>query len=202
MFKTLQPLILASESPRRKRLLLDAGVVFLVDPSRMEESLEPDGSSVPGKSPAETAERCAYLKANSISTLHPDSWIFGADTIVVLNGRIFGKPSGRADAVGMLQALSGRVHDVITGMCLIQPRGKLRRSGSVTTRVHFKDLSMREIEAYVRTGEPLDKAGAYGIQGIGAFLVRSVEGSYTNVVGLPLCQTLEWLMNENIIEPE
>lgn len=149
----------------------------------------------------EIAERCAYLKAISVSTLHPDSWIFGADTIVVLNGRIFGKPSGAADAVGMLQALSGRAHEVITGMCLVDPGGKLRRSGSVSTRVHFKDVSMREIEAYVRTGEPLDKAGAYGIQGIGAFLVRSVEGSYTNVVGLPLCQTLEWLMQENIIEP-
>jgi len=101
----------------------------------------------------------------------------------------------------MLQALSGRLHEVITGMCLIRPGGKLRRSDSVTTQVRFKDLSMKEIEAYVRTGEPMDKAGAYGIQGIGAFLVRSLEGSYTNVVGLPLCQTIEWLMNENIIEP-
>ena len=94
----------------------------------------------------------------------------------------------RAEAVRMLNTLSGRVHEVITGMCLIQPGGKLCRSGSVTTRVHFKDLSMEEIEAYVRTAEPMDKAGGYGIQGIGAFLVRSVEGSYTNVVGLPLCQ--------------
>ena len=198
-------------------MLESAGVRFLVEPSRIDEPVEHDGSGEaagtqpaaqrgesrigPGKNPAEIAERCACLKANTISALHRDSWILGADTIVVCDGHIFGKPSERADAVRMLQSLSGRLHEVITGMCLIQPGGKLSRSGSVTTRVHFKDLSMRETEAYVSTAEPMDKAGAYGIQGIGAFLVRSVEGSYTNVVGLPLCQTIEWLMNENIIEP-
>ena len=198
-------------------MLESAGVRFLVEPSGIDEPVEHDGSREaavtqpaaqpgksgigPGKNPAEIAERCACLKANTISTLHRDSWILGADTIVVCDGHIFGKPSERADAVRMLQSLSGRLHEVITGMCLIQPGGKLSRSGSVTTRVHFKDLSMRETEAYVSTAEPMDKAGAYGIQGIGAFLVRSVEGSYTNVVGLPLCQTIEWLLDENIIEP-
>ena len=199
-------------------MLESAGVEFLVEPSRIDEPVEHDGSGQaagtqqavrggksrvsPGKNPAEIAEGCACLKANAISTLHRDSWILGADTIVVCDGHIFGKPSEGAHAVRMLQALSGRLHEVITGMCLIQPGGKLSRSGSVTTRVHFKDLTMRETEAYVRTAEPMDKAGAYGIQGIGAFLVRSLEGSYTNVVGLPLCQTIEWLMNENIIVPE
>ena len=201
MFKTLLPLILASESPRRKRLLLSVGVEFKVHPSSMDESLWLAESAEPGKTPAEVAERWACLKANSISPLHADSWIFGADTIVVLDGRMFGKPSDSAEAVRMLNTLSGRVHEVITGMCLIQPGGKLLRRGSVTTRVRFKNLSMEEIDAYVRTAEPMDKAGGYGIQGIGAFLVRSIEGSYTNVVGLPLCQALEWLMNENIIEP-
>ena len=202
MFKTLRPLILASESPRRKRLLLSVGVEFKVHPSRIDESVWPGESAEPGKSPAEVAERWACVKANSIAPLHPDSWIFGADTIVVLDGRMFGKPSDSAEAVRMLNTLSGRVHEVITGMCLIQPGGKLLRRGSVTTRVRFKNLSMEEIDAYVRTAEPMDKAGGYGIQGIGAFLVRSIEGSYTNVVGLPLCQALEWLMHENIIEPE
>ncbi|MFZ0932072.1 MAG: nucleoside triphosphate pyrophosphatase [Syntrophobacteraceae bacterium] len=201
MFKTLRPLILASESPRRKRLLLSVGVEFEVHPSRIDESVWLGESAEPGKSPAEVAERWARLKADSISSLHPDSWILGADTIVVLDGRIFGKPSDSAEAVRMLDALGGRVHEVITGMCLVRPGGKLCRSGSVTTKVRFKDLSTEEIDAYVRTAEPMDKAGGYGIQGIGAFLVRSVEGSYTNVVGLPLCQALEWLMNENIIEP-
>ena len=123
MFKTLRPLILASESPRRKRLLLSVGVEFEVHPSRIDESVWLGESADPGKSPAEVAERWACLKANSISPLHPDSWIFGADTIVVLDGRIFGKPSDSAGAVRMLNTLSGRVHEVITGMCLIQPGG-------------------------------------------------------------------------------
>ncbi len=201
MFKTLQPLILASESPRRKRLLLSVGIDFEVHPGSTDESVRPNESAEPRKSPSEFAKRWACLKAASISHLHPDSWIFGADTIVVLDGRILGKPSDSSEAARMLDILSDRVHEVITGMCLIQPGGKLRRSESVTTRVRFKTLSMGEINAYVRTGEPMDKAGAYGIQGIGAFLVRSVEGSCTNVVGLPLCETIEWLINEGIIEP-
>jgi septum formation protein len=197
MFKTLQPLVLASGSPRRKQLLLGLGIEFLVAPSRIDES----GTGSTGNSPAQTAKKWACLKAGSVSSQHLDSWILGADTIVALDGRIFGKPSGARDAVDMLKGLSGRVHEVITGMCLLAPGGKVRRSCSVATRVHFRDLSIREVEAYVRTGEPLDKAGAYGIQGIGAFLAKSVEGSYTNVVGLPLCEALEWLVGENIIEP-
>lgn len=192
--------MLASASPRRKHLLLSLGIEFLVAPSKIDEPGQCSGAGT-GNSAAQTAETCASLKAGSIAAVHPDSWILGADTIVVLDGRIFGKPSTPLEAVGMLQALSGRMHEVITGMCLLRPGGKVRRSYSAATRVTFKDLSIREIEAYVRTGEPLDKAGAYGIQGIGAFLVRSVEGSYTNVVGLPLCETLEWLIGENIIEP-
>jgi septum formation protein len=201
MFKTIRPLILASESPRRKGLLLSVGVVFEVHPSSIDESVWVGASADSGKSPAEVAKRWACLKANSISLLHPDSWILGADTIVVLDGRIFGKPTDSAEAVRMLNALSGMVHEVITGMCLIQPGGRFSRSGSVTTTVRFKKLSMEEIHAYVRTAEPMDKAGGYGIQGLGSFLVRSIEGSYTNVVGLPLCEALEWLMDENIIEP-
>ena len=202
MFKTLQPLILASGSPRRKRLLLSAGIKFEVHPSRIDESVWPNQSAEPAEIPAEIARRWAQLKADSISFLHPDSWIFGADTIVVLKGRIFGKPRDSAEAVRMLDTLSDKVHEVITGMCLIEPGGKLCRSGSVTTRVRFKTLSAAEIESYVRTGEPMDKAGAYGIQGMGAFLVKSVDGSYTNVVGLPLCETIDWLLKEDIIEPE
>jgi septum formation protein len=201
MFKTLQPIVLASESPRRKDLLLCAGLEFLVDPSGIVESADAAGPGGAGKSPAEIAETWACLKARSVSTLHPGSWILGADTVVVLDGRIFGKPSGSAEAARMLQSLSGRVHEVITGMCLVGPGGKPGRAGSVATRVCFKELSKREIEAYVGTGEPMDKAGAYGIQGKGAFLVRCIEGSYTNVVGIPLCEVLEWLVEEDIIEP-
>lgn len=198
MFKTLQPLILASESPRRKRLLESVGVEFKAYPSGINESIRAD---YPGETPAGIAERCACRKADSVSPLNPAAWILGADTTVVLDGRIFGKPSCSAEAAQMLDMLSDRTHEVITGMCLLGPRGNVCRSGAITTLVRFKSISAREIEAYVKTGEPLDKAGSYGIQGIGAFLVRSVEGSYTNVVGLPLCETLDWLIDENIIEP-
>lgn len=201
MFKTLKPLILASESPRRAGLLLSVGVEFDVRPSRVDESVWQGEPIDPAGGPAGIALRRAGLKARSVSCLHPDSWVLGADTIVVLGGSIFGKPSSRAEAVQMLETLSGKTHEVITGICLVRPGGKLLRGQSVTTRVSFKPLSAREIEAYVGTGEPMDKAGAYGIQGIGAFLARSVEGSYTNVVGLPLCEVLDWLMDESIIEP-
>ena len=157
MFKTLQPLILASESPRRKHLLESAGVRFLVKPSRIDESVEDEGAGEgagtqpagergksrikPVKPPAEIAERCACLKANTISAFHRDSWILGADTIVVCDGHIFGKPTERVHAVRMLQALSGQVARGNYRHVPYPARGKLSRSGSVTTRVHFKDLS-------------------------------------------------------------
>ena len=180
-------------------MLHSVGVEFEVRPSNVDESTQLSGFL---EAPAELAEKWAVLKASSVSNHNPSQWILGADTIVVLDGRIFGKPSNPEEAVRMLDMLGGRVHDVITGICLIRPGGRVRRTGSVTTLVHFKTVSIREIEAYVRTGEPMDKAGAYGIQGIGAFLVSSIEGSYSNVVGLPLCETLDWLMDENVIELE
>ncbi|MFZ2447951.1 MAG: Maf family protein [Syntrophobacteraceae bacterium] len=200
MFKTLQPLILASLSPRRKRLLRSVGIEFRIEPSEVEES-GADGASAASATPAEAAQRWACLKARSVSASSPGSWVLGADTIVVLDGRVFGKPADRAEAARMLEALGGRVHEVITGICLTNGENKFLRSGSVATRVCFKPLTGAEIGSYIDTGEPMDKAGAYGIQGIGAFLVKSVEGSYTNVVGLPLCETVEWLTEAGIIEP-
>jgi septum formation protein len=214
MFRNLEPLVLASRSPRRNNLLLSAGVAFTVHPSGVDEPVPPDGG--PGAdSPAQTAEECARLKARSVSALYPGAWVLGADTIVVVEGRIFGKPADEAEAIRMLETLSGRTHEVITGICLVGPAGEGAKTGSdggggrqaggltaaVVTRVRFKPLSRAEIEAYVRSGEPMDKAGAYGIQDGGAFLVRSVEGSYTNVVGLPLCEVIEWLSDARVIEP-
>lgn len=195
MFTTRKPLILASRSPRRKRLLHGLGIEFQIAPSGTDESSS--GREPPG----ETARNRARLKSDSVSASFPESWVLGADTIVVLDGRIFGKPEDAPGAERMLGELSGRVHDVITGICLTHAAGNIRRTGSVLTRVRFKHLSEGEIAAYVRTGAPMDKAGAYGIQGRGSFLVRSIEGSYTNVVGLPLCETVEWLLGEGIIEP-
>lgn len=192
--------MLASQSPRRKSLLHSAGVSFQVRPSRIVEPVPLEGSLEPG-GPCEVAKKCACLKTQAVGIDFPFARVLGADTLVVLEGAIFGKPRDAAHAVGMLQSLSGRDHQVITGICLAGPSDRVPRVFSVTTRVTFKRLTSAEIEAYVKTGEPMDKAGAYGIQDRGAFLVRSIEGSYTNVVGLPLCETIDWLMEDGIIQP-
>lgn len=155
----------------------------------------------PGESPDEMAIRWAREKTLAVSRPRPLDWVLGADTIVVMKGAVFGKPADTPQAVSMLKELSGRVHEVITGICLSHHAARFIRSGFVRTQVEFRRLSEAEILAYVATEEPLDKAGAYGIQGIGAALVRSVKGSYTNVVGLPLCETLEWLEDEGVIVP-
>ncbi len=194
IFKTLEPFILASGSPRRERLLKSVGLDFRVEPSRIEES-----AIASANHPAQTAQKWACAKAASVSELFAQHWVLGADTIVALDGRIFGKPADPAEAVRMLETLSGRTHEVITGICIKNAQRKYHRSGSVLTRVTFRPLTHAEVESYARTAEPLDKAGAYGIQGIGAYLVKSIEGSYTNVVGLPLCETVDWLLEAGII---
>ena len=196
LYATLQPLVLASGSPRRRRLLESAGLRVRVESSRVSEEGEPAGPD-----PVRSAENWALSKARAVSLRFPESWVLSADTIVVLDKEIFGKPAGAEDARRMLERLSGRTHEVITGVCLMREAPAFCRAGSVVTRVTFKELSAPEISAYVATGEPLDKAGAYGIQGGGAGLVRSVAGSYTNVVGLPLCETLEWLLEQGVIAP-
>jgi len=196
LFRNVQPLVLASASPRREELLRSVGLAFEVVPSGVEET------SGVEESPEELAKRWATQKTLAVSKLRADKWVLGADTIVVLEGTVFGKPDGPEEAASMLRRLSGRPHDVITGMCLVHYASRFTRADYVRTEVRFRALSDAEIRAYVATGEVLDKAGAYGIQGMGAALVRSVHGSYTNVVGLPLCETLEWLLNEEVIAPE
>jgi septum formation protein len=135
-----------------------------------------------------------------VALSYPACWVLAADTIVVLEGRVFGKPADPAEAAAMLRQLGGREHEVYTGICLQHLSRHHRSTQVVTTRVQFKRLTDAEIRAYVATGEPLDKAGAYGIQGMGAYLVRALHGSYTNVVGLPLCETVELLTGQGIIE--
>jgi septum formation protein len=196
LYATLQPLVLASGSPRRKRLLESVGLRFQVESSRVSEEGEPAGPD-----PVKSAENWALKKARAVSLQFPESWVLSADTIVVLDKESFGKPAGAGDARRMLERLSGRTHEVITGVCLVRDAPAFCRAGSVVTQVTFKELSGSEIRAYIATGEPLDKAGAYGIQGRGACLVRSIAGSYTNVVGLPLCETLEWLLEQGVIAP-
>jgi septum formation protein len=133
------------------------------------------------------------LKAVKVGEEHKTRWVLAADTVVVIDGRILGKPRGRREAEGMLKMLSDREHRVITGYCLLQTCSEKNRQGRVVSRVRFKKLSPDEVRWYLDTGEPFDKAGAYAIQGKAAFMVKEVQGSYTNVVGLPLCEIVEAL---------
>ncbi len=177
-------LVLASSSPRRRELLGLLGVPFeVITP-------ETDEIPLPHETPPVFAERAAVEKALWVhSRMSPDALVVAADTIVVLDGNILGKPRDAAEARAMLQALSGRSHEVMTGTCLV--RREIQVTNVVVTEVVFRELSAGEIEGYVASGEPMDKAGAYGIQGLAAGLVRAVRGSYTNVVGFPLCEIIE-----------
>ena len=195
LYVNLEPLVLASASPRRLELLSSMGVQVEVEPSGVEESKSPAGN------PLRLVQHWALEKARAVSQLKRAHWVLAADTAVVLEGRVFGKPRNDSEAIDMLEALSGKCHRVISAFCLKHGGRGVEHVSAVSTRVHFKSLLREEMAAYVRTGECLDKAGAYGIQGFGAFMVRALEGSYTNVVGLPLCETLECLMAHGVIEP-
>lgn len=195
IFYSLQPLILASASPRRRDLLESVGLTFEVMPSGADEVV------LPNESHGQAARRWSREKATAVSGRHPHSWVLAADTIVVLNNVIYGKPQSLAEAVSMLTRLGGKTHRVISGICLMHQDLNILMTDAVETSVQFKTLAQDEIMAYVGTGEPFDKAGAYGIQGMGAFLVRSIRGSYTNVVGLPLSEVLQWLLEHRVIAP-
>lgn len=186
-------LILASRSPRRRYLLKKAGLDFTVIPSDFDES------SVRLSSPESYVKSLAQAKAEDISQKYPDSWIIGADTIVFVDNTILGKPASRDEARAMLQNLSAKTHQVHTGYCICHQATGHLFTECVTTDVSFKSLSDKEIDWYINSGEPFDKAGAYAIQGIGTFLVRRINGSYTNVVGLPVCEVLEYLINEGVV---
>ncbi len=171
-------ILLASASPRRLELLAAAGLTCDVDPVDVDESRLTD------ESPAEYVERVAWLKAEAGAARHPGRVVIGADTAVVLGETIFGKPKDAADAVRMLTALAGRAHEVLTGVAVVAAGS--RSSAVERTTVWFDSLTAEQIEAYVRTGEPMDKAGAYAIQGRASRFIPRIEGSYTNVVGLPV----------------
>lgn len=178
-------IVLASASPRRLELLASAGVEFDVFASAIPE--EP----FPGESPTDHVARLAKDKALFAAGQIDGRWFIGADTIVVCDGEIMGKPVDEADAVRMLKKLSGIGHSVITGYAIYDKARDAFVSRAVTTRVFFKRLRDDEIAAYVATGCPMDKAGAYAIQGGAASMVERIDGSYTNVVGLPLCEVVE-----------
>ena len=178
-------LILASQSPRREELLRAAGLAFRVVAPTGDDVPPPHARSFPA-----VAKRMALRKAESVAA-RTRGLVVGADTIVVCEGRILGKPADAREARRMLRLLSGKRHRVYTGVALVS--GERRRLGCERTEVTFRDLSEAEIRRYVATGEPLDKAGAYAIQGLGAALVHRVEGCYTNVIGLPVPLLLEML---------
>jgi septum formation protein len=184
------PLVLASASPRRRRLLEQMGLPFENAPAGIEEKSE-------GEQPQILTCTLARRKAEAACSSFPGRWILGADTVVVLKNTILGKPSGPDDARRMLETLSGRDHTVVTGFTVLDPSGAAVHSESVATIVRFKHLTASEVEGYVNTGEPFGKAGGYAIQGIGAFMVEGVTGSYTNVVGLPLCAVIKALITVN-----
>jgi nucleoside triphosphate pyrophosphatase len=187
------PLVLASASPRRKQLLRQIGIPFRTITSRVrEDTLSRD--------PLMNARLLAEAKADAVVARCQGRWILGADTIVVLDRALLGKPADEDEAFSMLRQLSGREHRVITGFCLVGPDSKKSHSEAVVTRVTFKALTKKEILGYVATGEPFGKAGSYGIQGIGAFLVKKISGSYTNVVGLPLCALVNALFATGAIK--
>ena len=171
-------LILASASPRRQELLRNAGIAFTVETADVPERRRPH------ESPLVFARRLAREKAAAVFARHPQDFVLGADTIVVVGRAILGKPRDAADARRMLRRLSGRTHRVITAVCLLGPAVEDTRAQ--TTRVTFAQLTEPEIRAYVSSGEPLDKAGAYAIQGLASRWISGIEGCYFNVVGLPV----------------
>jgi septum formation protein len=181
-------LILASASPRRCELLRQAGFEFESRASGADEARGPD-------EPAEEfATRMAREKAGEVAkSAPPGSLVLGADTVVAIDGEILGKPRDAPDAARMLRLLAGRTHTVITGVCLIQAPGRLVALKHAATQVAFRPLGEVEINDYIRSGEPLDKAGAYGIQGLASKFVTRIEGCYSNVVGLPVSLVYEML---------
>lgn len=193
IYHTRKPLILASASPRRQGYFQDLGLEYRVHPADIDEELLPE------EKPQDFVRRMAAEKAALVMELYPGSWIVAADTVVNLAGSVLGKPKDGTDAVSMLMQLSGKEHWVQTGICLACRQEGIVAVQSVHTRVVFSPFSERTARAYVATGEPLDKAGSYGIQGQGAFLVKEVRGSYSNVVGLPLCELLVMLEEHDVI---
>ncbi len=181
------PIVLASSSPRRKELLASLGLQFEIVPAEVDEHWEGESD------PRVFAEALARRKAQYVAAQRQSGLVIGADTLVYIDGEILTKPSDETEAQAMLHRLSGRTHTVVTGVAVVNAANKETVSCFEQTDVTFRALSDVEIRRYVATGEPMDKAGAYGIQGIGALLVARIEGCYPNVVGLPLVRLAELL---------
>lgn len=199
-------LVLASASPRRQELLRSAGIAITVQPTSIPEI------PLNGELPRTCAERLAREKAWAVFKEKPNEFVLGADTIVVVDGQILGKPADAADAARMLHLLAGRTHEVTTGVCLMGPRTGVTAEGastkqeaalgdtrSETTWVTMSAFSDEEIQAYIATGEPMDKAGAYAIQGMASRWIPRIEGDYSNVVGLPVALVYRMLREHKVV---
>ena len=183
----MKKIILASASPRRKELLEQIGLEFEVDPSNCEEEMLSD------MQPHELARSLSLQKASQVAGNHPNAIIIAADTFIVFGDKLMGKAHTEAEASQMLTALNGNSHSVITGFTILDTAKNNTVSSSVETKVHFRKMAPEEIESYITSGEPLGKAGAYAIQGLGSVIVKEIEGDYSNVVGLPLTALAEAL---------
>ncbi|MFH1079213.1 MAG: Maf family protein [Pseudomonadota bacterium] len=181
------PFILASASPRRIELLQRLGLDFTVIPSGVDETFRQSESP-----PAHTL-RLSAEKAGLIAAAYPGSWVLGADTIVVIDSDVLGKPADPAEARQMLKKLSARTHTVFTGFTLARQEAQIAVGEVIESTVLFREIARDEMTWYVNSAEPYDKAGAYAVQGMGAFFIREIRGSYTNVMGLPLCEVVDVL---------
>lgn len=181
--------ILASASPRRQELLRSLGLKFKTIPAHVNEDY------IDGESPRKHVKRLAQDKALTLSHKYPDAWVLGADTIVVIDDLILGKPKNKTQARQMLERLSGREHKVFTGFTITRRLSSVIKTKVVRSAVRFKPISAEEMEWYISCNEPYDKAGGYAVQGKGAYFIQAIRGSYTNVIGLPLCEVLEELKN-------
>ena len=183
-------LILASASPRRAALLSQIGMTFEVYPSNIPETEHHHDTS-----PEVVTQTLASLKARTVAERYTDGVVIGADTLISFDNELLGKPDDDEHAKQMLSRLSGQCHDVVTGVSLFNLKKGKEKTWAETTQVYFRNLHQAEIEHYIKSGEPSDKAGAYGIQGKGAVFVKRIDGCYFNVVGLPLASLVEQLMD-------
>jgi septum formation protein len=187
------PLVLASASPRRKEMLRLVGVRFAILHGDVDETPRE------GEAPEDYALRLSESKARAVAVMRPGRWVLGADTIVTIDGELLGKPATRDEARCMIRKLSGREHTVITAFTLFNSEQAEVIRQAVSSQVRFKEIPNDEVEWYVATDEPYDKAGGYAVQGKASFLISEIRGSYTNVVGLPLCEVVEALKELGLV---